>query len=68
MNFSESTIVNKVVEGKYSFEKYAATFGVKIQKYHADNSAFNTRVFKVIIISAKKLLLLVVMMHTTEKE
>ena len=34
------------MEGKHAFEKYAAIFGVKIQKYHADNGAFNNRILK----------------------
>ena len=30
------------MEAKHAFEKYAATFGIKIQKYHANNGAFKT--------------------------
>ena len=39
---------------KHAFEQYAATFGVEIQKYHAKNGAFNTRVFKESIIDANQ--------------
>ena len=46
VHFSESTTENKAVEAKHAFEQYAATFGKKIQKYYAENGAFNTRVFK----------------------
>ena len=42
------------MEEKHEFEKYAATFGVNIQKYHADNGAFNTRIFKGSIIAANQ--------------
>ena len=42
------------MEEKHAFEKYAATFGVKIQKYHANNGAFNTQVFKEIITTANQ--------------
>ena len=42
------------MEAKHTFEQYAATFGVKIQKYHSENGAFNTRIFKEIIISANQ--------------
>ena len=34
VNFSESTTANEAIESKHAFEQYAATFGVKIQKYH----------------------------------
>ena len=42
------------MESKHAFEQYAATFGVKIQKRHTKNGAFNTQVFKEIIIAADK--------------
>ena len=42
------------MEAKHAFEKYAATFGVKNLKYHADNGAFNTHFFKEIIIAANQ--------------
>ena len=51
VHFSEITIANRAVEAKHAFEKYAATFGVNIQKYHANNGAFNTQVFKESIIA-----------------
>ena len=51
LNFSEITTANKSVDAKHAFEKYAAKFGVKIQKYHADNGAFNARFFKESIIA-----------------
>ena len=54
VHFSESITSNESIEAKHAFEQYAATFGVKIQKYHSDNGAFNTRVFKESIISANK--------------
>ena len=44
--FSKITIANKYVESKHAFEQYAATFGVKIQKYHAYNGSSNTHFFK----------------------
>ena len=40
---SESTTTNKSVEAKLAFEKYATTFGVKIQKYHSDKWCLNYR-------------------------
>ena len=40
------------MEEKHLFEKYAATFGVKIQQYHSKRGAFDTRVFKERIIDA----------------
>ena len=46
VHFSESTKANKAVEAKHALEPYSAAFGVKIQKYHADNVAFNTRIFR----------------------
>ena len=54
VDFSESTAANEPVEEKLAFEKYAATFGVKIQKYHAENGTFNTRVFTESINSANQ--------------
>ena len=30
------------MEKKHAFKQYAATFGIKIQKYHADNGDLNT--------------------------
>ena len=42
------------MEAKHALEQYSAAFGVKIQKYHADNVAFNTRIFKEIIIAANQ--------------
>ena len=42
------------MEAKYAFEQYTETFGLKFQKYHADNGAFNTRIFKEIIIAANQ--------------
>ena len=54
VHISESITENESVEEKYAFEKYAATFGVKIQKYYAKNGAFNTRFFKEIIIAANQ--------------
>ena len=54
VNFSESTTPNEAAEAKEIFEQYSATFGLKIQKYHADNGAFNTQVFKEIIIAANQ--------------
>ena len=52
VHFSESTTANKAVESTHAFEQYTETFGVNIQKYHAENGAFNTQVFKEIIIDA----------------
>ena len=46
VKFSQSTAANEAVEAKHAFEQYAATFGVNIQKYYAENGAFDTRVFK----------------------
>ena len=40
------------MEEKHSFEPYAATFGVKIQKYHAENVTFNTHIFKESVIAS----------------
>ena len=54
VQFSEITTANKAVKAKHEFEKYAATFGVKIQKYHANNRAFNTQVFKDSTIAANQ--------------
>ena len=54
VHFSESITANEAVEEKRAFEQYAATFGVKIQKYHAENGAFNTQVFKEIIIATNQ--------------
>ena len=54
IHYSESTTANEAVEAKHAFEHHAATFGVSIQKYHADNGAFNTRVFKESIIAANQ--------------
>ena len=68
VHFSESTTSNKSVEEKHAFEQYVARFGVKIQKYHADNVAFNTQVFKERIIAANKTIVLVVLMHTIRTE
>ena len=51
VHFSESTTSNEAVEAKHAFEQYAATFGVKIHKYHANNGAFNTQVLKESIIA-----------------
>ena len=42
VQFSGSTTANEAVEAKHSFEQYAATFGVNIQKYYSENGAFNT--------------------------
>ena len=42
------------MESKHAFEEYAAKFGVKIQKYHAENGALNTLVIKESIISANQ--------------
>ena len=42
------------MEAKHAFEQYVASFGVKIQKHHADNCAFNTRIFKESIIAANQ--------------
>ena len=46
---SESTTTNKSVEAKLAFEKYATTFGVKIQKYHSDNDALNTLIIALVL-------------------
>ena len=54
VHFSESTIAKKAVEVKNLFEQYVAKFGINIQKYHAENGAFNTRVFKESIIAANQ--------------
>ena len=42
----------ETVESKHAFEAYAASHGVRIKKYHADNGAFNTRLFKESVIAA----------------
>ena len=52
--FSESTTTNEAEEAKHAFEQYAETFGIKIQKYHAETSAFNNRVVKEITITVNK--------------
>ena len=39
VHFSESTTEKYSVKAKHAFEKYAATFGVKIKKYHANSFA-----------------------------
>ena len=51
---SESSTVNKFAKAKHTFEEYAAKFGVKIQKYHAEHGAFNTQVFKESIITVNQ--------------
>ena len=56
------------MEAKHTFEQYAATFGVKIKKYHYDNDAFNTRILKESIITANKIISLMVLMHNTRIE
>ena len=68
VNFIESTTANEAVESKRAFEKYAATFGIKIQKYHAKIGAFDTRISKESIIAANQNIYLVVMMHTNRKQ
>ena len=32
--------------GKAAFERWAATFGVKIHRYHADNGRFSEELFR----------------------
>ena len=44
----------ETVESKHKFEQWAATHGVKIKHYRADNGAFNTRVFKESVASARQ--------------
>ena len=54
VHFNEKTTANKAVEAKYAFEQYAATFGLNIKKFHADNGVFDTQVFKESIIAANQ--------------
>ena len=51
---SERNTENKAVKAKHACEKYAATFGVNIQKYHAKNGAFNTWAFKESIVTTNQ--------------
>ena len=37
------------MEEKHAFEQYTTTFGVKIQKYHANNGALNTGSVNVVL-------------------
>ena len=46
VHFSKIPTANEAVEAKKAFEKYVATFGTKVQRYHANYSAFNSIVFK----------------------
>ena len=43
-----------IMPEKHAFETYAATFGVNLQKYHADIGALNTHIFKESIIAANQ--------------
>ena len=40
-----STIQEDNLAGKPAFEIWAATFGVKINRYHADNGGFSEKPF-----------------------
>ena len=40
-----STSQEETLSGKASFERWAATFGVKIERYHADNGIFYEQPF-----------------------
>ena len=54
VQFGEITTENEAVEAKYAFKQFAAAFGVKIQKYHDGNGAFNTHIFKESIFAANQ--------------
>ena len=41
-----SKIQEEALAGKFSFEMQAATFGVKIHKYHSDNEIFSEQPFR----------------------
>ncbi len=52
--YQMSTSAAETVESKHAFEQWAATHGVKIKHYRADNGAFNTRIFKESVAAAKQ--------------
>ena len=45
ITYQISTSAVETVEYEHAFEKWAATHGIKIEHYRADNGAFNTRFF-----------------------
>ena len=54
VTYQLSTSAAETVESKHAFEKWAASHGVKIKYYRADNGAFNIRVFKESVAAARQ--------------
>ena len=42
----KGSTVEETVEGKRAFERYAKTYGIRIQHYHADNGIFEAQGFR----------------------
>ena len=54
ITYQMSTGAEETVESKHKFEKWAASHGVSIKHYRADNGAFNAQIFKESIAAAKQ--------------
>ena len=49
VHFMIITSQEEILAGKVVFERRAATFGVKVHRYHADNGRFSEQPFKLLI-------------------
>ena len=54
VTYQMSTSAAETVDSKHRFEQYAASHGVTIKHYCADNGAFNTRLFKESVLAARQ--------------
>jgi hypothetical protein len=45
VHIQKSTGAEETVKGKQQFESYCASYGVKVQHYHADNVRFAEKLF-----------------------
>jgi hypothetical protein len=43
--FQKTILADETVQAKISFERWAATYGVQVQRYHADNGRFSENEF-----------------------
>ena len=56
VHFQMSLRAGETIVAKQTFERFAATSGVKIKKYHADNGVFVSTAFKAHILANNKVL------------
>ena len=52
LTYQLSTGADETVKSKHKFEQSAASHGIQVKNYRADNGAFNTKTFKEIIAAA----------------